>query len=126
MLPYAFVDEALKASMGCKQYARMLGLSRGYPHILYLDLNKWDAHPCPNFSTAQRSPSIEKTTSKEIRVTRREVAPPGLTIIPIFLSPLHACITALAEERRFISESEIGKPRLVSRGHFSTAESMAT
>ena len=35
--------------MGCKQYARMLGLSRGYPHILYLDLNKWDATPCPGF-----------------------------------------------------------------------------
>ncbi len=37
--------------MGCKQYARMLGLSRGYPHILYLSLNKWDAAPCPRFST---------------------------------------------------------------------------
>jgi len=37
--------------MGCKQYARMLGLSRGYPYILYLDLNKWDAPPYLNFST---------------------------------------------------------------------------
>jgi len=29
--------------MGCKQYARILGLSRGYPYILYLSLSKWDA-----------------------------------------------------------------------------------
>ena len=29
--------------MGCKQYARMLWLSRVYPYILYLILNKWDA-----------------------------------------------------------------------------------
>src|ERR1700733_14677593 len=29
--------------MGCKQYARMLGLSRGYPHILYPRHNDWDA-----------------------------------------------------------------------------------
>lgn len=33
--------------MGCKQYARMLGLSRGYPYILYLSLGKWDAAPSP-------------------------------------------------------------------------------
>ncbi len=33
--------------MGCKQYARMLGLSRGYPYILYLSLSKWDAAPFP-------------------------------------------------------------------------------
>ena len=33
--------------MGCKQYARMLGLSRGYPYILYLSLSKWDAAPSP-------------------------------------------------------------------------------
>jgi hypothetical protein len=31
--------------MGCKQYARMLGLSRGYPYILYLSLSKRDAAP---------------------------------------------------------------------------------
>jgi len=31
--------------MGCKQYARMLGLSRGYPYILYLTLSKWDSSP---------------------------------------------------------------------------------
>ena len=37
--------------MGCKQYARMLGLSRGYPYILYLSLSKWDAAPSPGFST---------------------------------------------------------------------------
>jgi len=37
--------------MGCKQYNRMLGLSRGYPHILYLGLNKWDAGPDLRFST---------------------------------------------------------------------------
>src|SRR5258705_201289 len=37
----------VESSMGCKQYAPMLGLSRGYPHILYLDLNKWDATPRP-------------------------------------------------------------------------------
>jgi hypothetical protein len=35
--------------MGCKQYARMLGLSRGYPHILYLSLSKWDAAPLAPF-----------------------------------------------------------------------------
>ena len=35
--------------MGCKQYARMLGLSRGYPYILYLSLSKWDAAPLPWF-----------------------------------------------------------------------------
>jgi len=35
--------------MGCKQYARMLGLSRGYPYILYLSLIKWDAAPSPPF-----------------------------------------------------------------------------
>jgi hypothetical protein len=29
--------------MGCKQYLCMLGLSRGYPYILYLSLNAWDA-----------------------------------------------------------------------------------
>lgn len=38
-------SEAFKALMGCKQYARMLGLSRGYPYILYLSLSKWDAAP---------------------------------------------------------------------------------
>ena len=37
--------------MGCKQYARMLGLSRGYPHILYPSLNKWDAAPLRALST---------------------------------------------------------------------------
>ena len=41
--------------MGCKQYNRMLGLSRGYPHILYLSLNKWDAAPNPSFSTRHGS-----------------------------------------------------------------------
>ena len=35
--------------MGCKQYARMLGLSRGYPYILYLSLSKWDAAPSVPF-----------------------------------------------------------------------------
>jgi hypothetical protein len=35
--------------MGCKQYARMLGLSRGYPYILYLSLSKWDAAPSVAF-----------------------------------------------------------------------------
>ncbi len=35
--------------MGCKQYARMLGLSRGYPYILYLSLSKWDAAPLARF-----------------------------------------------------------------------------
>jgi hypothetical protein len=44
------LDEG-ESSMGCKQYARMLGLSRGYPHILYLSLNKWDAASCLRFST---------------------------------------------------------------------------
>ena len=31
--------------MGCKQYARMLGLSREYPYILYTGLGKWDSAP---------------------------------------------------------------------------------
>ena len=41
----------VRSTMGCKQYSRMLGLSRGYPHILYPSLNKWDAGPDPRFST---------------------------------------------------------------------------
>ena len=41
----------VQSTMGCKQYNRMLGLSRGYPHILYPSLNKWDAGPDLRFST---------------------------------------------------------------------------
>lgn len=41
----------VQSLMGCKQYARMLWLSIGYPHILYLSLNKWDAAPGGGFST---------------------------------------------------------------------------
>jgi hypothetical protein len=43
----------VESSMGCKQYARMLGLSRGYPHILYRRLNKWDAAPLQAYGTTR-------------------------------------------------------------------------
>ena len=48
---HACIPGGVRSTMGCKQYNRMLGLSRGYPHILYPSLNKWDAGPDPRFST---------------------------------------------------------------------------
>jgi hypothetical protein len=87
--------------MGCKQYARMLGLSRGYPHILYLDLNKWDAAPALKLSTGNR----------------REHARDARDCV-------YACISAPVGVHRF--RSEIEKRGLVCRGQFSTAESIAT
>ncbi len=44
-------SEGVQSTMGCKQYNRMLGLSRGYTHILYPSLNKWDAARDRRFST---------------------------------------------------------------------------
>lgn len=62
--------------MGCKQYARMLGLSRGYPHILYLSLIKWDAAPSP--------PLFHKAVSLRSRGEKirwhDESVPPGSAI----------------------------------------------
>jgi len=54
--------------MGCKQYARMLGLSRGYPYILYLSLSKWDAAPSPPFFHKAVFPS-KSQVARWIRAT---------------------------------------------------------
>ena len=53
----------VKTTMGCKQYNRMLGLSRAYPYILYLSLNKWDAVSPATFPQAGLS---------RLKLTRRE------------------------------------------------------
>ena len=123
---HTFVLEALKGSMGCKHYARMLGLSRGYPYILYLSLSKWDAAPfVPFFHKA--------TFGRKIR-WQIAVVPPRICHCSCFsvacqvavqnLRAAHASISARAEVRRFRSERE--KFRLSSRGHFSTAGPIAT
>ncbi len=79
--------------MGCKQYARMLWLSIGYPYILYLSLNKWDATPEPGFSTPAPHPPRQGCS--------------------------HAGISARAEMRRF--KSEIERSRLIDLGQMSPA-----
>ena len=117
----------VQSLMGCKQYARMLGLSRGYPYILYLSLSKWDAAPfAPFFHKEQRF-------DRKVRWHLAAV-PPRICHCSCFsvacqvavqnLRAAHASISARAEVRRFRSERE--KFRLSSRGHFSTAGPMAT
>ena len=112
--------------MGSKQYARMLGLSRGYPYILYLSLSKWDAAPLAQF--------FHKAAFwAKIQVARCSRATPDLPLFEFSVAcqvavqnfrPAHASISARAEVRRFRSERE--KFRLSSKGHFSTAGPMAT
>src|ERR1700690_3072558 len=104
--------------MGCKQYARMLGLSRGYPYILYLSLSKWDAAPL--------APFFHKAAFRRKFRWHAAAVPPR--ILPLFeyfrglpgrgpkLGAAHASISARDEVRRFRSERE--KFRLSSRGHF--------
>src|SRR5882724_9245230 len=115
----------VQSLMGCKHYARMLGLSRGYPYILYLSLSKWDAAPfVPFFHKA--------TFGRKIR-WQIAVVPPRICHCSCFsvacqiavqnLRAAHASISARAEVRRFRSERE--KFRLSSRGHFSTAGPIA-
>ncbi len=110
--------------MGCKQYARMLGLSRGYPHILYLSLGKWDAAPAAGFFhkvTFQERPGQKSDSTMELCHLH----------LQWFLGQVaaqtsdagHAIISGRFELRRFISET--GKFRRFSRG-FSTAEPMVT
>jgi hypothetical protein len=123
---HASVSGVVQSLMGCKRYARMLGLSRGYPYILYLSLSKWDAAPFVPF--------FHKATFG--RETRWHIAavPPRICHCSCFsvacqvavqnLRAAHASISARAEVRRFRSERE--KFRLSSRGHFSTAGPMAT
>ena len=116
----------VQSLMGCKHYARMLGLSRGYPYILYLSLSKWDAAPfVPFFHKA--------TFGRKIR-WQIAIVPPRICHCSCFsvacqvavqnLRAAHASISARAEVRRFRSERE--KFRLSSRGHFSTAGPIAT
>ncbi len=114
--------------MGCKQYARMLGLSRGYPYILYLDLSKWDAAPSPGLF--HRGIFREFHRQKARRHDR--LSHPDLPWFPMLLCLVaaqssgvaHAIISARAELRRF--RSAMGKFRRFSRGHFSRAGPMAT
>ena len=113
--------------MGCKQYARMLGLSRGYPYILYLSLSKWDAAPLPGFF---HKVTFRSATGKS-SVARWSCATwicqcssfRGLQVAAQISGAAHASISARAEVRRF--RSEMGKFRRFSRG-FSTAGPMAT
>jgi len=65
--------------MGCKQYARMLGLSRGYPYILYLSLSKWDAAPSPGFP--QGGVSVESSGGT------LQPCHPGFAIVRVFPWP---------------------------------------
>ena len=121
----------VKGLMGCKQYARILGLSRGYPYILYLSLSKWDAalrvavfHKrsfCPRWgeklggtidSVPLVCPMITRSFTGPLRLrTRVSVAP-------------HASISARTEVRRL--RSEIGKFRRVNWRRFSTPAPIAT
>jgi hypothetical protein len=55
----AFVIGGAESSMGCKQYARMLGLSRGYPYILYLSLKHAGRLPLHADCTIGRSSFAE-------------------------------------------------------------------
>jgi len=110
--------------MGCKHYARMLGLSRGYPHILYLSLSKWDAAPSPGLfhkirfqeCHGQKSGSTMELCHLHLQWFRGQVAAqtPGAG---------HAIISARAELRRF--RSEMGKFRRLGSG-FSGAGPMVT
>ena len=94
--------------MGCKQYARMLGLSRGYPYILYLSLSKWDAAP------------IAPLFHKDEKIWWHDASVP-----PIHrLVATHADISARATVWRFISEME--RFRVVGKGLFPTANPIAT
>ena len=106
--------------MGCKQYARMLGLSRGYPYILYLSLSKWDAAPWLRlFHRAM----FQRRHSEKIGGTMEPRHPDCHLMVRVFRAA-HASISARVEVRRF--RSEMGKFRRFSKGNFSTAESMAT
>ena len=110
--------------MGCKQYARMLGLSRGYPHILYLSLSKWDAAPSPGLfhkirfqeCHGQKSGSPMELCHLHLQWFRGQVAAQTS-------GAGHAIISARAELRRF--RSEMGKFRRFGNG-FSAAGPMVT
>ena len=110
--------------MGCKQYARMLGLSRGYPYILYLSLGKWDAAPSPWFfhrDTFQECHGQKSGGTMELCHLHLQWFPGQVAAQTS--DAAHAIISARAELRRF--RSEMGKFRRFSRG-FSTAGPMAT
>jgi hypothetical protein len=127
---HASHSEAIKALMGCKQYARILGLSRGYPYILYLSLSKWDAAPVSPFFHRLRFVSAR---GKNIGATRARHHPdfqclPEVSLSrcgcgPEFLHP-HASISARTEVRRL--RSEMGKFCRVSWRRFCTPGPMAT
>ncbi len=117
-------SDGVQSLMGCKQYARMLGLSRGYPYILYLSLGKWDAAPLPRL--------FHKVTFQECHGQKfgstMELCHLHLQWFPGRVAAQtsgagHAIISARVELRRF--RSEMGKFRRFSRG-FSTAEPMVT
>ena len=116
----------VQSLMGCKQYARMLGLSRGYPYILYLSLGKWDAAPLPGLFhkvTFQEMPRAESSAARWSCATCICNGLRGRQVAAQNSSAAHAIISARAELRRF--RSEMGKFRRFSRG-FSTAGPMVT
>ena len=116
----------VRSLMGCKQYARMLGLSRGYPHILYLSLSKWDAAPSPKLFHRAEFPLKIRWHVEAVppRICHRSSFSVACQVAVQNFRAAHASISARAELRRFRSERE--KFRLSSRGHFSTAGPMAT
>ena len=124
---HAFASEAFESLMGCKQYARMLGLSRGYPHILYLSLSKWDAAPLIRlFHNLVHTFSFTRNSvARNLRATPKQ---PLFRIFPGTDRSLHrtahASISARATVRRF--RSEMGRVRVADAGHFSTANPIAT
>jgi hypothetical protein len=69
----------VQSLMGCKQYARMLGLSRGYPYILYLSLSKWDAAPFVPFF--HKAALVEKSSGT------LQPCHPGFAIVRVFPWP---------------------------------------
>jgi hypothetical protein len=118
--------EGVQSLMGCKQYARMLGLSRGYPYILYLSLSKWDAGPSPKFFHRATLPLNIRWHVGAVppRICHCSSFSVACQVAVQDFRAAHASISARAEVRRFRSERE--KFRLSSRGHFSTAGPMAT
>jgi hypothetical protein len=95
--------------MGCKQYARMLGLSRAYPYILYLTRSKWDSS-----SGASVFHKCQKLLARGFRAIHIDK-----------LAPAHADIPTRATAGPFMSE--IGIFPVVGRGDsFSIASPIAT
>src|ERR1700690_163333 len=112
--------------MGCKQYARMLGLSRGYTYILYLILINGGAPPSPPLFHRAVLPSKFRWHVGAVppRICHYSSFSVACQVAVQNVRSAHASISARAEVRRFRSERE--KFRLFSRGHFSTAGPMAT